>query len=332
MCAARLRYSLLIAAPILLNSPAAAAEHGTPDYKPPTFSDSAPPRKEARSEPDERFYGPLRFRNSHFIYPLIHQLPMESAFSLKKGKWLSETQTSVTDGVYRGRSATDSINSDMQNNWTSGVLRRGTLYGLEGLITLPQIGYDSTFNYVRNNKQMFGNRPKPGRGDLIAGVKWQFWSDFEARSALALRSSWKFPTAPKTQFLGTGKQYHDPELALLYSHHFDAFAVHAMGSYIELHDPDSFTQEYHLEKMFSAGLGVEYPTSWATWIGQVQGNTNPLPRAGIDDLDEPAGIALVGGRRPIKIWTEMLLEIGLGWGLTDHAPDSMMHVGIMKSF
>lgn len=152
------------------------------------------------------------------------------------------------------------------------------------------------FNYqlIHNNKDLIKKtEPCDGIGDIALALKYVLLEEMQGLPCVSARAAVKFPTASKSDYLGTGKL--DYGLGLLADKSFGRLLTYVNLNTVFIQKPD-FLSEMNLENYILSGmLGLEYCFT-RRFSGVLQGtmHSTPYPKTGTDPLDNEAGEVALG--------------------------------------
>jgi hypothetical protein len=284
--------------------------------------------EEEKKEPGYSFRDPIYYRSTAFLAGAFHAQVMESAYTVPRRKLVTEVFAVSSDGRYRGTRGFYAVSAPYDNGWNASRIRYGLTDRLEGAVTVPSLSYDGTYSLRRNDRQLFSNRPKRGLADPSMEFKYRCWQSGDEAHTLSFSSEARLPTAERTEYRTGG--HTDVGANLSWTSHHGGIYTHYNIGYIDLGELDVLTERFHLNDVVTWGASVEVPVWKCHALAQLQGSTNPYPKTGISDLDEPPRLAVAGVR--FRTFKEIRATVGIAKGLSDSAPDTGFILQVVKAF
>jgi len=152
------------------------------------------------------------------------------------------------------------------------------------------------FNYevIHNDKKLINTQEPPdGIGDIALSTKYMIIDEMAASPRVSVRGALKFPTASKSEYLGSGK--FDYGAGLLLDKSFNRLFTYFNLNAVFINKPD-FLKEMGIKNYIISGmLGLEYCfTERFSTILQGTLHSTPYPPTGTDPLENPGGEAALG--------------------------------------
>jgi len=156
-----------------------------------------------------------------------------------------------------------------------------------------------------------------GMGDVELAAKWRFWE--RDGLSLALRPGATFATGNEDKGLGSGEV--SPGLLGILSYEFDPWALHLHLGYTHnrnVHDERRDITEQSIAVVRQIGERLQF-------VADVSRETNP-------DRDSDTAIATAVAGLVWSVSEDFDLDVGYRTGLSDTAPDSIVHLGAALRF
>jgi hypothetical protein len=309
--------------------------------------------------------GPIPIRNQMPLYLFYLQMAPDKASVIDKNEIAINadyTVSNVTVSAFTPATSLYDIQIDMEVSRITVDLRYGLYDNLEVGLEIPYIGlssgymdqfvedfedgisartprsrqrqgsYEFDYTFIYNNEYLINERTsKKGIGDMVFNAKyllvkeaWYWiWPNISVRSAI------KFPTADKSDLIGSG-EFDYGFGVLIDKSFFDRLFVYLGGNVVMIKRPSVFSTLSMNEEIYSGMIAVEYFfTKRFSVIAESVGNSTPYPHSDTNPLDNDAYDWALGFNYRLKEKTNISWNFAVVENISAaSSPDVSFHTGL----
>lgn len=286
-------------------------------------------------EREHHWYGPLGYRQNHFLWQVSHYPVFERPDVVGAGEVRADLMSNASTVNYKERNLDQSsLFTDASTNTVMPIVRYGLMPDIEVTASLPQLSRSGTwdmreFDAHGHAQQRFERHIRSGFGDLVLGVKALLTADEDRNRVVAIRVQFEPTTAKQTKLLSSGLSEWSVDL-LFHQRFGDWFTLYGNVGETFLRDIDTgINQAIRAHRAFFGSLGVEVPFRVGSLLVQGHATESPYDHR-FDHLDNTSYTGLVGWA--FRLSQKQAFKIGVDFGSHSSGPDSHMVAQVTHEF